>query len=150
MQAVTLKDAKKNLPQLVDRVLADAEAHIVHWEIAGAAALCGLQPRPVAGGGAVMDADALRATIRFRPPAGVEPPPGIAEVRRSDGLVEAAPDDLVATLHRLTGWALENGLPLDALEVHRPSLEDVYLSLVGDAGREPDRTRAQARAGGAS
>jgi len=29
MQAVTLKDAKKNLPQLVDRVLADAEAHIV-------------------------------------------------------------------------------------------------------------------------
>lgn len=29
MQAVTLKDAKKNLAQLVDRVLADAEAHIV-------------------------------------------------------------------------------------------------------------------------
>lgn len=29
MQAVILKDAKKNLPQLVDRVLADAEAHIV-------------------------------------------------------------------------------------------------------------------------
>jgi len=29
MQAVTLKDAKKNLPELVDRVLADAEAHIV-------------------------------------------------------------------------------------------------------------------------
>lgn len=29
MQAVTLKDAKKNLAQLVDRVLSDAEAHIV-------------------------------------------------------------------------------------------------------------------------
>jgi antitoxin YefM len=29
MQAVTLKDAKKNLSELVDRVLADAEAHIV-------------------------------------------------------------------------------------------------------------------------
>lgn len=29
MQAVTLKDAKKNLSQLVDRVIADAEPHIV-------------------------------------------------------------------------------------------------------------------------
>ena len=29
MQAVTLKDAKRNLPRLVEQVLADAEARIV-------------------------------------------------------------------------------------------------------------------------
>lgn len=29
MQAVTLKDAQKNLPQLVDRVLADAQPQII-------------------------------------------------------------------------------------------------------------------------
>ena len=45
-------------------VLLDAEAHLIHWEIAGLAALCGVQPRPVRGSGAVFDADALRAHIR--------------------------------------------------------------------------------------
>ncbi len=34
-------------------------------------------------------------------------------------------------LHRLTGWAVEAGLELDHLEVNRPSLEDVYLDIVG-------------------
>ena len=32
MQAVTLKDAKRNLPRLVEQVLADAEARIVVTE----------------------------------------------------------------------------------------------------------------------
>jgi threonine aldolase len=45
-------------------VLLDAEAHLIHWEIAGLAALCGVQPRPVRGSGPVFDADALRAHIR--------------------------------------------------------------------------------------
>jgi threonine aldolase len=45
-------------------VLLDAEAHIAHWELAGAAALAGLQLRPVRGDGLVMDAAALRRTIR--------------------------------------------------------------------------------------
>jgi ABC-2 type transport system ATP-binding protein len=35
-------------------------------------------------------------------------------------------------LHRLTGWALERGVELPGLAVSRPSLEDVYLRLVGD------------------
>jgi ABC-2 type transport system ATP-binding protein len=34
-----------------------------------------------------------------------------------------------ATLHELTGWALQRGLELSDLEVTRPSLEDVYLEL---------------------
>jgi len=35
------------------------------------------------------------------------------------------------TLHVLTGWALERGVELEGLTVSRPSLEDVYLEMVG-------------------
>jgi ABC-2 type transport system ATP-binding protein len=35
----------------------------------------------------------------------------------------------VKTLNELTGWALEQGVELERLEVRRPSLEDVYLEL---------------------
>lgn len=45
-------------------ILIDADAHIVHWEIAGAAALCGVQIRPVRGATSVMVADDLRASLR--------------------------------------------------------------------------------------
>jgi threonine aldolase len=46
-------------------ILLDAESHIVHYEVAGAAGLCGAQLRPVhAGGPGVMDAESLRAAIR--------------------------------------------------------------------------------------
>ena len=44
-------------------VLLDAGSHILHYEMAGAAALAGVQPRPVAGS-PTMDADTLRAAIR--------------------------------------------------------------------------------------
>jgi ABC-2 type transport system ATP-binding protein len=41
------------------------------------------------------------------------------------------------TLHELTGWALDRGIRLDALEVSRPTLEDVYLEITGgEAGTE--------------
>jgi ABC-2 type transport system ATP-binding protein len=49
------------------------------------------------------------------------------------------PADATATLHHLTGWALERATPLDDLTVSRPSLEDVYLELT-DRGAEDDRT----------
>jgi hypothetical protein len=39
---------------------------------------------------------------------------------------------VVRDLHLLTGWALDNRIALDGLEVTRPSLEDVYLSLTGE------------------
>ena len=32
-------------------------------------------------------------------------------------------------LHELTAWALDRELELTDLEVHRPTLEDVYLEL---------------------
>ena len=47
-------------------ILLDADAHIIHWEVAGAAALSGVQARPVPPStpGGVIDAAALERTIR--------------------------------------------------------------------------------------
>src|ERR671938_458917 len=45
-------------------ILLDAGAHIIHFEMAAAAALAGAQVRPVAPRGVVMDADDLRGAIR--------------------------------------------------------------------------------------
>lgn len=36
-------------------------------------------------------------------------------------------------LHTLTGWAVSQGVELQGLEVTRPSLEDVYLAIMGEA-----------------
>jgi ABC-2 type transport system ATP-binding protein len=46
-----------------------------------------------------------------------------------------AREPLEAT-NRLTGWALERGLPLRALSVQQPTLEDVYLRLTAEPDRE--------------
>ena len=48
-------------------VLLDAAAHIIQYEQAGAAALCGVQLRPVQGSGPMMDAEALEQAFRLRP-----------------------------------------------------------------------------------
>jgi len=47
-------------------------------------------------------------------------------------------------VHRLTGWALEAGVELESLAVHRASLEDVYLSLTSGTSEErtPDAERS--------
>jgi ABC-2 type transport system ATP-binding protein len=47
--------------------------------------------------------------------------------------VEVAVEHPTAALAEITAWAQERGLELAALEVVRPSLEDVYLSLTGEA-----------------
>jgi len=78
------------------------------------------------------DRELARARVRYRPPAGVTPPPGLAGPTEPDGFTEFAPDDVTLALHQLTGWALEQRVSLDGLEVTRPSLEDVYLSLTSD------------------
>jgi len=43
-------------------------------------------------------------------------------------------EDPVRALHELTERAMREGLGLDALEVRRPTLEDVYLGLTQDTG----------------
>jgi ABC-2 type transport system ATP-binding protein len=68
--------------------------------------------------------------IRFRVRPGAEPPgslvPGL-EVR--DTTAEVKTDAPTDVLHRLTGWAVEQGMELEELSVARPTLEDVYLEL---------------------
>ena len=73
--------------------------------------------------------DRAQARIRYRLPAGVVPPVEFAGAAGNDGFVEVSVDDPVRALHALTGWAITSGVDLDGLEVTRPSLEDVYLSL---------------------
>jgi ABC-2 type transport system ATP-binding protein len=73
--------------------------------------------------------DQTLTRVRFHAPAGVELPVEFAGQPTTDGFRELTVDDPVASLHALTGWALDAGVALDGLEVLRPSLEDVYLSL---------------------
>ncbi|MGZ4505684.1 MAG: ABC transporter ATP-binding protein [Blastococcus sp.] len=87
------------------------------------------------------------AVVTFRLPAGVDAAdlPPLDGVPATEGLewqlTTASP---TAALHTLTGWALERGLDVPALTVRRPSLEDVYLDLVGeqDAAVEEPAGRA--------
>jgi ABC-2 type transport system ATP-binding protein len=77
------------------------------------------------------DRQLARARIRYRPPAGATPPEGLSGRPGPDGYIEITPDDEVQALHQLTGWAIDHGASLEGLQVTRPSLEDIYLSLTG-------------------
>jgi ABC-2 type transport system ATP-binding protein len=79
--------------------------------------------------------------VRFRLPPGVaidELPPAArsaAQTSLGNGLVAMHTDKPLETLHELTGWALQRGVSLPALQVRRASLEDVYLRLTEEAER---------------
>ncbi|MGH3245590.1 MAG: ABC transporter ATP-binding protein [Trebonia sp.] len=73
--------------------------------------------------------DLAGARIRYRTPDGASPPDELTGTSVANGFTEIDSADVVADLHRLTGWALANAIALDGLEVTRPSLEDVYLQL---------------------
>jgi ABC-2 type transport system ATP-binding protein len=49
--------------------------------------------------------------------------------RRAGELIVLRTDDPTRVLHDLTGEALAGGFELEGLEVHRPTLEDLYLEL---------------------
>ncbi len=72
--------------------------------------------------------------IRFEL-AGAELPADVvpARVERIGDGYEMWSDAPVDLLHRLTGWALDAGVELTNLAVSRPSLEDTYLELTGEA-----------------
>jgi len=60
-------------------------------------------------------------------------------------LTTSAPTD---TLHRLTNWAVDQGVELDELSVYRPTLEDIYLGLTepnSGAVAVPDAAQNEAR-----
>ncbi|HEU4942691.1 MAG TPA: ABC transporter ATP-binding protein, partial [Gaiellaceae bacterium] len=54
--------------------------------------------------------------------------------RRNGEEVVIETEEPARVLHELTGQALRDGVELEALEVHRPTLEDVYLTLTEEAG----------------
>lgn len=82
-------------------------------------------------------ASGLRPTLRFRLGDGASRPPedpaviGLDLQADQSGWFSAASDEPARDLHRLTGWALDAEVRLEGLEVRRPTLEDVYLDLVG-------------------
>ena len=78
--------------------------------------------------------DRAKARVRYRLPPDVEPPTRFAGPAGTDGFVELSVEDPVGDLHELTGWALEQHVDLEGLELTRPSLEDVYLALTRAPG----------------
>jgi ABC-2 type transport system ATP-binding protein len=73
------------------------------------------------------------ALIRFRVSAAAGEPPRSLIFTVTDGRHELRTLDPTRALHELTGWAVDRGVELDRLEVTRPTLEDVYLELTGEA-----------------
>jgi ABC-2 type transport system ATP-binding protein len=79
----------------------------------------------------------MLARVRFSLPDGALDVPALGQEPVGDGAWELRADDPTRPLHALTGWALEHGVSLGALEVSRPSLEDVYLEITG-GGEGPE------------
>ncbi len=77
-------------------------------------------------------------SIRFRLDRSSVPPPESlgAEAADDEGSYVIATNAPTAVLHRLTGWALEQGIELEELSVSRPSLEDLFIELVGSPGQD--------------
>jgi len=82
--------------------------------------------------------DHMTTTISFALPADLQPrdlPAGLrplAEKGRG-GLTVLHSESPLVHLQMLGDWALERGFDLRDLDVHRPTLEEVYLSLIGSA-----------------
>jgi ABC-2 type transport system ATP-binding protein len=78
------------------------------------------------------DRNLAGARIRCRLPAGVTPPVTLPGEQDANGFTVITSSEVVQDLHQLTSWAIDNRIALDGLEVTRPSLEDVYLSLTSE------------------
>ena len=101
--------------------LADRVVVISHGEIVAQGA-----PDTLAG------RNQMQVMIRFLlAPDAPQPPATLGLRSAQDGVVQISVEDPTRALHDLTGWALEQHVTLDGLEVVRPTLEDVYLELTG-------------------
>jgi ABC-2 type transport system ATP-binding protein len=78
--------------------------------------------------------DTAPTEISFMLPVGVDRaslPAGLTELASGEnhGRTELRSQEPLAVLVRLAAWSREHGLELSDLEVHRPTLEDIYLRL---------------------
>jgi ABC-2 type transport system ATP-binding protein len=72
--------------------------------------------------------------VRFKLPEGAQLPAEVmAAAAEVTGYLEFKIPNPTHFLHDLTGWALQNKVTLESLEVKRPSLEDIYLKLTEHA-----------------
>ena len=75
--------------------------------------------------------------VSFRLPEGTvaDQLPRVGDGLRIAGtVVEVRTRDTTGDVHALTSWAVQRGVSLEGLTLARPSLEDVYLDLVGEQG----------------
>ncbi len=77
----------------------------------------------------LIDVDAEPTVITFR--SAVAPPAGLGWTADESGRWAATTHDVGELLFETTSWARGAGVALDQLAVRPPSLEDVYLRLVG-------------------
>jgi ABC-2 type transport system ATP-binding protein len=76
--------------------------------------------------------DTAAVHIRFRLPDDIDPASlPVDVVIDTHGFATLSTDDEISVLHTLTGWSMKYEVPLEGLVANRPSLEDVYLGLVG-------------------
>ena len=75
--------------------------------------------------------DSGTAFIRFTLPDGLAVSALPVDAKLDGDVVVIETAEPTRMLHVLTGWALQRGLEFQGLTVTRPSLEDVYLDLVG-------------------
>ncbi len=86
--------------------------------------------------------DRMTATIRFTLPDGQRTddlPPVLSSIAEigSDGATVLRSGTPLAHLQVLADWALGHGLDLPNIDVRRPTLEEVYLSLTTNSERTP-------------
>ena len=76
-------------------------------------------------------------SIRFRlDRSSVLPPESLGAEPADNDRYVITTDSPTRSLHRLTGWALEQGIELEKLSVSRPSLEDLFIELVGSPAQD--------------
>jgi ABC-2 type transport system ATP-binding protein len=88
--------------------------------------------------------DHMTTAISFTLPDHVQPhdlPPGLSALTEPGpaGSTVVHSQSPLAHLQMLADWALSRGVDLPDLDVHRPALEEVYLSLTGPATKEDQR-----------
>ena len=85
------------------------------------------------------DRGRLPTSIAFQLPGGVsiaDLPPGLDAVAGAGSAVTVQTKAPALALNELTGWALARDIELEGLEVTRPTLEDIYLTLTEGEGSE--------------